>query len=104
MSSRDRGGELGEEIAGQPVMETPSDRDRTVTLVRDISRRTETPERTIGGAQAREEHNVRSLFCLVDVAAPGVAVERRHRLAFPVNEFRADRVVAIPRCWREGTG
>ncbi len=97
---RDRRCELGEEVAGQPVIETPSDRDGAFAFgfVRDVSRRTEAPECSIGSTQASEEHDVRFLFCLADVAPPSVAVERGRRLALPVDQFRADRVVTISRC------
>jgi hypothetical protein len=55
--------------------------------VGDVSRRTEAPECSIGGTQASEEHDVRFLFCLADVAPPSVAVERGCRLALPVDQF-----------------
>src|SRR5881628_1629433 len=83
-------------------METPRDRDGAFALVRNVRRRAEAPERSLGGAQACEEHHVRSLFCLTDVASSRVAVERRGRLTFPVNEFGADRVITVSRCRREG--
>ena len=43
---RDRRCELGEEVAGQPVIETPSDRDWAFAFefVRDVSRRTQMTE------------------------------------------------------------
>jgi hypothetical protein len=97
---RDRRCELGEEVAGRPVIETPRDRDGAFAFgfVGDGSRRTEAPECSIGGTQASEERDVRFLFCLTDVAPPSVAVERGRRLALPVDQFRADRVVTISRC------
>src|SRR5439155_8644867 len=56
--SSHRGGELGEEVARQAMMETPGDRDGAFTLVRDVGRRTEAPERSVDGTEACEEHYV----------------------------------------------
>ena len=103
-SSRDGGGELGEQVAGETVMKSPGDCDRTLALVRDVGRRAEAPERSIRRTESREEHHVRFLFGLADVAPSCVAVERCRGLALPVDELGADCVVAIPGGGRERAG
>src|SRR5690348_13408430 len=82
-------------------MKSPRNRYRTLSLMRDIGRRTEAPEGPIGCAERREHYDVRAVLRLGDVATAGGAVERGPRLALPVNELRTYRVVAVSGRWRE---
>ena len=70
--SRDRRRELGEEVTGQTVMESPSNRDRAVAFgyVGLVRRRTKAPERSISGTQTSEENDVSTLFRLTNVTPP----------------------------------
>src|SRR6266699_3378039 len=72
--------------------------------MRDVGRGPEAPERSIRRAQSSKEHNVRALLSLADVAAAGAAVECGRRLTLPVDQLRADRVVAVSGGWRERAG
>src|SRR5262249_3809492 len=99
----DSGGELGVKVARQAILEPPREGDRSLALVRHIRRRSEAPKRSISCAEAGEEHNVRTVDCLVDVAPACVTRLRGLGLALPMDELGTDRIVAVPSCGRERT-
>src|SRR5947209_916578 len=55
--SRHRCGEGRVEIAGQAMLQSPSNRDRTVARMPDIGGRTQAPEGSLIGTESSEEHH-----------------------------------------------
>lgn len=69
--------------------------------MRDVARWTQAGECAVVGAQAREQQHVRAHCFVVLVALARAARRARHRLALPVHQLSADRVVAVARGRRE---
>src|SRR5262249_37090775 len=99
----DRGCERCVELSWQAPLELPNERDRAVALVTHIGGRAKAPERSIGGAQSGEEHDVRPAFALPDVPLTHHAGGGSRGLALPMDQLRADRVVAVAGRRREAT-
>lgn len=77
------------------MVQTPGDRHRQFRFVPDIGRGSQKVERPFIAAPPCKEHDARTLRDMVLVPAPGVTLRAGDRLAFPVNEFGADRIVPV---------
>ena len=67
----------------------------------DVVSRPEAAECAIACPQTGEQDDVRTGLTVGDVSKPRGTRRGGHGLAFPMDEFRADGVVPIPRCRRE---
>ena len=89
------------EIARQRVFEFPRDRHRSLADVAAIGSRAEEPKGAVVSVEAGEQHDAASVALLVPVAQAGRSIGACGRLALPVDEVAADRVVAIASRRRE---
>ena len=86
------------------VVQLPGDRHRPFTDVAAVGGRTEEPERPLVGAEPGEEQDGATVALVVAIPHAGGAVGASGRLALPVDQRAADRVVAVPRRRREPAG
>jgi hypothetical protein len=66
--------ELRIQVAREPVIKSPNERNRPITLMPHIPRWPEAPERSIIGLQPREKDNVRAALKMPDVPLPDLAI------------------------------
>src|SRR5205085_605009 len=91
------GGELLEQVARQRMLQTPGYGHGRFGLVLHVRGRTEEPERAVVRAQTGKEQDRISHTDVVAVTKAGLAVFPCRRLALPVHQLPADRVIMVPR-------
>src|SRR3954463_6331819 len=70
--------------------------------MRHVLRWPKTPERSVVGTEASEQHHLRASLLVLEIPSPRLASQRCTGLALPVNELGTNGVIAIPSCRREG--
>src|SRR4051812_45549122 len=83
--------------------ELPGNRHGLLTDVAPVGSWAKKPKRPVIRSEPRKQQYRASFPHMVAVAQSGRAVRARQGLTFPMDQRRADRVVAISRRWGEGT-
>ena len=82
-------------------MQPPYKRNRAIALVTNVCRVAQARNDRFVSQQSTEQQDPRSLRDVMDVSLAGRTIGRGGALALPVNEFGADRIVAVARGRRE---
>lgn len=89
--------ERREQIPGERVCQAPGDRHGELAVMLDVRRGSKKVERAFVAALPREEHDAGPSLRVALITLTGLTGRSGHRLALPVDEIAADRVVTVAR-------